>query len=100
MLRIKAVGTFPLLGLTLHAAEAFIITEEENLVLDYGTAGGSSELVLAEFAFLDAGVVFKVVGGVEFVVAEELPCGAVERVGSGLDGCVQHRTGRTARVPH
>ena len=46
-------------------------------------------MVLAQFALRDAGVVFKVVGGVEVVVAEELPGRAMNAVGARLDGRVQ-----------
>ncbi len=38
-----------------------------------GAADRGAELVLTQLALLDAGVVFKPVCGVEFVVAEELP---------------------------
>ena len=38
-----------------------------------GPPSGRSELILAKFALWSAGVVFKPVGGVEYVVAEELP---------------------------
>ena len=72
------VGTLPFDGLALHAAETFVVAEEEDLVLDDRAAGRGAELVLAEFAFGAPGVVFEPVGGVELVVAEELPCGAVE----------------------
>ena len=64
----------------LHAAQAFIVAEEEDLVAaienlrdDYRTAGGKAELVLTKFALGDAASVFEKVGGVELVVAEEFP---------------------------
>ena len=47
-----AVGTLPFEAEALHAAETFIVAEDEDLVLDDRAAGGGAELVLAEFALL------------------------------------------------
>ena len=41
---------------------------------------------------------FKPIGRIEFIVAEELPDVAMQAVGAGLDGGVEHRTGGTAQL--
>ena len=57
----------------MHAAETFIVAEEENLVLDDRTATGDAKLVLTQGALGNATGIFEEVGSVEFVVAEEFP---------------------------
>jgi hypothetical protein len=47
---------------SLYAAQPFIIAEEEELVLDDGTADGEAELVLTKLALGDVAGVFKIVG--------------------------------------
>ncbi len=54
-----------------------------------GPADHGSELIEAKLAFdRGRGVVFKPIRGIQFVVAEKLPCGAMNAVGARLDGCV------------
>src|ERR1019366_3449916 len=81
----------------LDAARTFVITEEEDLVLDDGAAAGSAELILAQLALLDSAVVFKPIRGIEFIVAEKLPGRAMEAVGAGFDGGVENRARGTAQ---
>ena len=84
-------------------ARAFVISEEEALVLtvvnagdDNGATDRRAELVLPEFAFAPTTGVFKEVSGIKLVIADEFPHVAMELVGSGLDRGVEHRTTRTA----
>ena len=72
-------------GLAEVLAVAFVVGEEEELVLAEGATEGGAEVVALELG--DAGAV-EVVAGVEVAVAEELVDGAVEGVGAagGDDG--------------
>ena len=81
----------------LNAAQAFVVAEEEDFVAavedfrdDDGAASGKAKLVLAKCTLGNAASVFKEVRGVELIVAEKFPCGAVETVGAGLDGGVEN----------
>src|SRR5207249_7536743 len=80
----------------LNAAEAFIVAEDEDLVLEDRAARGHTKLILAKSALLDATSVFEEVGGVEFVVSEKFPSRAVKLVGAGFDCSVQHGSARAA----
>ena len=80
-----ASGTRVTIGIAEVLAVAFVVGEEEELVLADGAAEGCAEVVALELG--DAGGV-EVVAGVEEGVAEELVGGAVELVGAagGDDG--------------
>src|SRR5262249_55323889 len=87
----------------LHAAEPFVIAEEEYFVAaienfrdDYRTASRKAELVLAKFALGNAAGIFEEISGVQLVIAEEFPSGAMEAVGAGLDRGVEHRGTRAS----
>ena len=58
--------------------------ENESTVLDYRPSRGDTILVASKGGPCGAGAVIKKVIGVEFVVSQELPQGAVKSVGSGL----------------
>ena len=59
-------------------AEAFVVEEEEGLVVAYGTADGGAELVALE----GCGLGGEIVAGVESAVADELVESAVEAIGA------------------
>ncbi len=83
-------------GNGLTDARAFVIAKEEELVLFYGAAEGEAELILTVLAFGNAAGVFEEIGGVEFVVAKELPGAAVELVRAGFDGGIENGSGGAA----
>src|SRR5439155_5326225 len=93
------------LGRGLPDASAFVIEEEKRFVLAivdarYGhrAADRAAKLVLAEFAFGDAAGVLKEVGRVKLVIADELPQGAMNLVGTGLDRGIEHRPARASEL--
>ena len=93
------------LGGGLPDASAFVIEEEKRFVLAivdarYGhrAANRAAKLVLAEFAFGDAAGVLKEVGRVKLVIADELPQGAMNLVGTGLDRGIEHRPARASEL--
>ena len=99
------MGTEPVKHGSLYAAKAFVIGEEEELVAavenvrNHNRAtDGDTKLVLLKVALLNAVGIFEEVGGVQNVVAEKFPSGAVELVGAGLDGGVQERRRRSGRT--
>ena len=55
------------------------------------TAGGQSKLVLAVLALLNVVRVFEKIRGIELIVAEKLPDGAVQLVGAGFDSGIENR---------
>src|SRR5579885_212155 len=57
----------------------------------HGAANRKTKLILTKGALGNATGVFKKVGGVELIVAEEFPGRAVKFVGAGLDGGIQNR---------
>jgi hypothetical protein len=65
----------------LHATEPFVITEEEELVLDDATTNGGTELILTKSCFLLRGRLEEVTG-IEYVVAEEFSYGPVQAIGA------------------
>src|SRR4029077_14154753 len=82
-------------GNALPAAKTFVVSKEENLVLDDRPTEGDSVLILPQFALLAA---LEVIGGIQLVVAEELPGTSMELVRPRLDGGVQHSSTRPAEL--
>src|SRR5262249_10195909 len=81
---------------SLYATETLIVAKDKDLILDDRTTGRYAELVLAKSTLGDSAGIFKIVGGVELVVAEESPCGTVQLVGTRLKRGVQNRRAGTA----
>src|SRR5712675_415722 len=88
---------------SLNASESLVVTKEKKFVTtivqfrDYdGSPCRESELILTKFALWYPTSIFKKISGVEFVVAEELPCRAMELIGSGLYRGVQNSSSGTA----
>src|ERR1700722_15680498 len=78
--------------------ETLIITKEEDLVLDDGAADGTSELIPAQLSLFDSVAIFKPVRGVEDIVAEEFPGGAMNLVRTGLDRSVENGACGTSQL--
>ena len=79
-----------------HLAQAFIVAEEEGLILDHWTGDAAAELVLAQLG-LFAGCL-EPIPAVELVVAEELVRRPVEFVGARLGNQVDDATGCAPRL--
>ena len=80
-------------------AEAFVVGEEERLVLDDRPAEHAAELIALQRRLLPVGGLEEA-GGVQRGVADELPAGAAELVGAARVGDVdrwRRRSGRTRR---
>ena len=93
------------MGLALADAGSLVVGKEEGFVLavvnmwdNHGTANGSAKLILAELTLLDPTGVFKELGGVKFVVAQEFPNIAVELIRAGLDRSIQYRASPSAYI--
>ena len=96
-----AVGTCGLTDVLARGA-FLVVAEEEDLVPEDRTAARGSELVKAKFALVrGCGVVLEPIGGIHFVVAEELPNVAMDRVctgfHSGIEDLPRQRHGRAQR---
>ena len=67
---------------------------DENRATD-----GEAELILAEFPLVHVSRrVLKKIGGVEFIIANKFPGGAVKLVGAGFDGGVQYGPAGAAKL--
>ena len=77
--------------IALQLAEAFVIREEEQLVLDERPADGGSELVALQRGLHEDGGAEQEAGGVQIGVAQVLVGRAVEAVGSGFHDGADHR---------
>ncbi|MGC2464275.1 MAG: hypothetical protein WA517_03700, partial [Candidatus Acidiferrum sp.] len=80
----------------MNPAQALVVSEDKDLVTaikdvwDYDwPTSGKTKLVLTKLALANLMGVFKKVGGIQLVVAEELPNVAMEFIGAGLDGGIQ-----------
>jgi len=76
--------------------DALVVSEEEQLVLLDGTANAGAELIFAERSHVRYGVAgsdeaFEKIARVQFAIAEEIVDGAVNRIGTGFRGGVNHR---------
>ena len=72
------VDSFPL-----PIAEPLVVTKEKGLVLADRATQRAAELVLPVFAFRESAGVLEEVGGVELVIAQELPKRSVQLIGPG-----------------
>ena len=81
-------------------ADAFVIDEEERLVLNDGTAKGAAELIVVKrFLRLASRLIrggIEIIAGVEGGVAEEFESRAVELVGAAFGDDVDDATGAAA----
>ena len=85
-------------GDRLAEARAFVIGKPKSLIALDPAAGRAAELVLAEGPSGLAVGVLEEVGGVEFVVAQELPNAAVNLVRARFQRGVEHRAARAAKL--
>ena len=82
----------------LHAPQTFVVTEEEDLVFENRSADRAAELILAQLAPFNSGVVLKPVRSIQLVVPEELPQCAVDAVRTRFDGCIQDGAASASKI--
>src|SRR6266480_3386981 len=63
-----------------------------------GTAGRHSELILAIFTLFDVVCIFKKVRGVQLIVSEKLPYGAMQFVGALFDRGIENGSSGPAKL--